>query len=261
MSISTYIDQAETRVKIERDAVTARVDAFESFIDRVADLPTDSTPSAVSGTVTAGPQLQVNSSADDGCRQVCTAFAETVRPHSVTDVDGPEPLLETVREELTDTIAVALAPATDASFTPELKQTIISEARTRQGEANASREALEREEANLGRAGAAVDEIATWIVEANETPLTDLGFDTLRQRHEALAGHRDRCTELVRERQTFLQGTTNDGIGVGLRNRSLIQYLYQELSVDHPVLSTVATLDSTCMECQQTVRDHLIRRA
>jgi len=163
-------------------------------------------------------------------------------------------------EEFTDAIAVALAPTTDASFTPDLKQMVLAEARSRRSEATALQKAFEREEAHLDDAGAAVDDIITWIVDANETPLTDFGFDALQQRHETLASHRDCCESVARNRQQYFEGTTNNGLDAGVRHRSLIPYLYQDLSVDHPVLATVATLDETCLECQRAVRTHLVRR-
>lgn len=188
-------------------------------------------------------------------------FAETIRPHSVADLDDPESLLETIREEFTDAVAVALAPTTEASFTPELKQMVLAEAQSRRAEATALQNALERENTHLNEAAAAVDDIIGWIVNANETPLIDLGFDALQQRHEILASHRASCEDVARDRQEFLKETTNNGVDAGVRHRSLIPYLYQDFPVDHPVLATVATLDETCEECQRTVRDHLVRRA
>jgi len=217
----------------------------------------------VAGLTTAGgaTHISADASSADGCRTVRTAFAETIRPHSVADIDESESLLETIREEFTDAIAVALAPTSETSFTPELKQMLLAEARSRRSEATALQKALEREETHLDDAANTVNDAIAWIVDANETPLTDLGFDTLKQRHETLASHRDRCEEVAHDRQEFLRGTTNNGVDAGVRHRSLIPYLYQDFPVDHPVLATVATLESTCRECQRTVRNHLIRRA
>lgn len=41
-------------------------------------------------------------------------------------------------------------------------------------------------------------------VRADETPLSALGFETLRCRHETLADHRERCQRLADRRQAFL---------------------------------------------------------
>jgi len=262
MAVDTYIEQARTRARSEQEAIDKKRDAYETFIRRVRNLQPAQTPSSMASLTTAGGAIHrsADASSADGCRTVRTAFAETIRPHSVADIDESESLLETIREEFTDAIAVALAPTTEASFTPELKQMVLTEAQSRESEAAALREALEREEAHLNETGAAVDDIIAWIVDANETPLTDLGFDALKQRHETLGSHRDRCEEVARDRQEFLRGTTNTGVEAGVRHRSLIPYLYQDFPVDYPVLATVATLDEACQECQRTVRDHLVRR-
>jgi hypothetical protein len=166
-----------------------------------------------------------------------------------------------MRDELTDTIALALAPTTDVSFGPELKRMVISKTRGRRAEATALHEALGREEAHLADVGAAVDDITAWIVEANETPLTTLDFDALKRRHETLASHRDRCEALVRRRQQFLRETTNNGVEPGVRHECLTPSLYRDFPVDYPVLATVTKLDAICDECQRVVRDHLVRRA
>ena len=261
MSVNTYIHQARTRAKAEQEAVEQRREAYETFLDRVADVQSDAVPSPSSGmTATTGAHLAVDSSPDDRCRAVRTVFAETVRSHSVDDIANSESLLETIREEFTDTIAVALAPTTEASFTPNLKQTVITEAQSRHSETTALRKALERERQQLEHAEDAVDDIAAWIADADETPLLDLGFDTLTHRHGRLTTHRTRCEELVRQRQDFLRSVTNNSIEAGVRHRSLMPYLYEDFPVDHPVLATVARLDNTCKECQRAVRDHLTRR-
>ncbi|PHQ46167.1 hypothetical protein DJ68_08820 [Halorubrum sp. C3] len=262
MVVDTYIEQARTRARSGQDAITEMRDAYEAFIRRVQKQQPEQTPSSAAGLTTAGgvTHLSADPSSTDGCQPVRKAFAETIRPHSVADLDETESLLETIREEFTDAIAVALAPTTEASFTPDLKRMILTQAQSRRAEATALWKALEREEAHLDDASNAVDDIVAWIVDANETPLTDLGFDALQQRHETLTDHRDRCDEMAYDRQAFLEATTNNGVDVGVRHRSLMPYLYQDSPVDHPVLATVATLDETCQKCQRTVRDHLVRR-
>jgi len=262
MAVDTYIEQSRTRAQSEQEAINEKLRSYETFIRRVQELQPEQTPSSMASITTAGgaTHLSADASNTDSCRTVRTVFAETIRPQSVADIDKTESLLETIREEFTDAIAVALAPTTEASFTPELKQMVLTEAQSRQAEATALQKALEREEAHLDDVGTAVDDIIDWIVDANETPLTDLSFDVLQQRHETLTDHRDRCENVARDRQGFLEETTNNGLDAGVRHRSLIPYLYQDFPVDHPVLATVATLDETCQECQRTVRDHLVRR-
>jgi hypothetical protein len=262
MIVRTYIDEARTRVDTERDAFVAKLAAFDTFVTRVSDLSTESTPATPpSVTATAGTRARDDASADERCRGVRKAFDETIRPHSIADVEGSEPLLETIRKEFTDSIAIALAPATAPSFSPELRRTIVAEADARRAELEVACRALEKEARRLENARELVDEAAAWIADADETPLTDLGFEALRDRHETLAGHRDRCEELAHRRQAFLEATTNQGTDAGIRHRTLFSYLYRELPNDYPVLATVASLDRVCNRCQRAVRSHLVRRA
>lgn len=263
MAVDTYVERARTRVRAEQEAIDEMLDAYETFISRVTELQTVRAPESAAGFTTTGgaTHLSTDASSTDRCRTVRRVFAETIRPYSVADVDESESLLDTIREEFSDEIAVALAPTTEPSFTPELKQRVLADARSRRSEAAALRTALDREESQLDEAATTVDDVVAWLVDVNETPLTDLGFDALKQRHRTLADHRDRCEDVARERQVFLQGTANGGPDAGVRNRSLVPYLYRNFPVDHPVLATVVKLDETCRECQRIVRDHLVRRA
>ena len=262
MTVTTHIESAQSRVRAERAAVERKLESVETFADRVADLSTDPVPSAAVGvTATAGPRRRGESRATDRCRAVRTAFAETIRPHSLDDTDGTEPLLSTIRAELTDGIAVALAPTTDVSFSVELKEAIIAETHARRVEAETLVTALDRERSALDDAASTVEDVTGWLVDADETPLTDLGFDALRARHETLATHRDRCRDLADRRQAFLDESTASNSGAGISHRTLVPYLYEDFPVDHPVLSTAARLDAVCRTCQRAVRDHLVRRA
>ncbi|WP_049947447.1 DUF7260 family protein [Candidatus Halobonum tyrrellensis] len=264
MGVETHVDRARDRVRTEVDALDAKSAAFETFLARVKRLPPEPTPrsSAVAATGGTDARLRADGATDEGCRAVRTAFDETVRSHSVADVETPEPLLETVRSEFTDSIALALAPTTDTSFSAGVKRAVVAETETRRRETAALRRALDREAESLAAAAAAVDEVTTWVVEADERPLTDCGFDALRRRHATLAAHRERCERVAADRQVHLDGTTAAAeLDTAVTHRALPPYLYDDFPTDYPVLSTVARLDDTCADCQRAVRGHLVRRA
>ena len=256
--VRTHVDRARAHARSERAALAEKRDAFAAFVDRIERLSPESSSPAVS---TAGGGLVRDvAPAPDRRATVRAAFAETVRPHSVADVDGDEPLLETVRQELSEPIAVALAPATEASFSPALKRAVLARAAARRTETDVTRRALGREAGHLDAAAEDVERITAWIAAADETPLTDLGFAALRARHETLARHRERCDDLAARRQAFLDGATSEGPEASLDHRRLLAFLYGPFPVDHPVLATVASLDGTCADCQRAVRRHLVRR-
>ena len=101
--------------------------------------------------MTTGPVATMHSTLSGSSKsrkQVRELFAETVRPHSTAAVEDSETLLETIVAELSDQVAVALAPQNATTgFTAGLKQGVLSEAAQRRQELRAMKRALDREEA------------------------------------------------------------------------------------------------------------------
>lgn len=264
--IRTHIDDARNRVRAEQEALAEKMSATEEFISRVGEISPDSTATATTATTTAtqgvatATHVQSGGSRTEGCALVREAFAETVRPHSVADIEDPEPLLETIKAELTESVAVALAPQANTPLSPGLKRAILSEAEGRQTEIEVMRQTLDGEAAMLDDAAETVDTITAWIAEADETPLSELDFDALQERHEQLDRHRERCERLATERQRFLRETTSKSVETGLRHEHIIPQLYEDFPVEYPVLATAGRLEETCRECQRAVRNHLTRR-
>lgn len=261
--IETHIDDAQERVTAEQEALAGKRAAIAEFVDHVAEVTPESPSTAATAGTAQGTTTTVtggtNGGPSDPCTEIREAFAETVAPHSVPE-DDSEPLLETIRVELTDSVAAALAPGTATPLSPELKRAIVSEAQRRQTELEVMYEGLDSEETRLTAAAASVEEITGWLVEADETPLSELGFDALQQRHEQLAAHRETCDRLTADRQAFLNGTTSEAVETGVRNDHIVSQLYEDFPVEYPVLETASRLEALCGECQRVVRDHLTRR-
>ena len=261
MSSHTRIHDALTRVQTEQDSVDAKRDAIDRFINRVGDCSPVPNPAPATGaTAAVGPVSQRSQGTTDQCGVVRQAFVETIQPHSLDDVDHQESLHETIRAELSQSIAVALAPTTKATFSPELKQIVLTKSYVRRAAAENLRRALGREASELADARDIVDDITEWIATADETPLTQLSFEELRARHETLARYRSQCVEIEGRRQEFLDGATSHGETVGVSHSKLVEYAYQDFPVDRPVLATITRLDETCGECQRIVRQHIVRR-
>ncbi|WP_435115097.1 DUF7260 family protein [Halolamina sp. C58] len=261
--IETHVDRARTAVEREREVLSEERSAYETFRRRVESLSAAEMGhgGGVGGARGGVVSRTAHGDASGGaCEQVREAFAETVRPYSVDDV-GDEPLLETIREELGDGIALALAPTTETAFTPETKGAILTATRERRRGIDATIDALESEAESLRAVGEAVGEITDWLATADETPLSELGFEALRERHDRLAEFRDRCEGLLDDRQELLLTTTGRNQSADVAHRTLVRYLYSSLPVVYPVLSTVTRLYDLLAECQRAVRAHLTRRA
>lgn len=264
MAIQTHIDDAVERVERERTRARDERRAYERFRTEIGSLPVQSTDGRSASVSSAGGAASMSgwspAASSAGCRRVRELFSETVRPHSVADLDEEEPLLETIREELGESIALVLAPETDAELTPRVQRAIRSTADTRVRERKTLARALDRESQSLDAAADACQSITDWVTEREQTPLRRLGFSELRRRHETLSLHRRACTERLDARQETIQGTTSLDAQTGLEHHSLVEYLYLEFPVRYPVLSTMTRLDSLLADCQRTVRAHLTTR-
>ncbi|EMA42224.1 hypothetical protein C448_11856 [Halococcus morrhuae DSM 1307] len=262
MTVETHIRQAIDRVHEEQAAIDGKQAAYRRFVTGVEGVAVE-TPTGQRGGLRTGPAATVAASSSGGSnsrQQVRERFAETVRPHSTADVDDPETLLETIGVELSEQVAMALAPQNMTGFTANLKQGVLSEAAQRRHELRAMERALDREEASLVAANDAIDELLAWIVDANETALTDCGFEVLRARHERLDGFHDRCGTIAHERQSLLHATTSVDAQVGITQQELVNCLYDGFPVAYPVLSTIVRVKQICDECQRAIRAHLVRR-
>lgn len=269
MNIQTHIHHALASVQDEQIHVAGKQVAFDEFERNVQGIPADSTGShaeavqtTTGGAITATASRIIGgiSSSEDRCHEVREVFAETIRPHSIEDTDEPESLLETIREELGGDLAVTLATQKGGRFTSTTKRAVLSASAERRQELMVMEQALDAEEDSLQSAIETVETTIDWLVEANETPLTDLDFDELQARHETLATHRTQCNQIAHDRQAFLNRTTSHEAAVGINHRTLTEYLYAELPVNYPVLVTSTRLDEICTGCQRMVRDHLVRR-
>ncbi|WP_424007907.1 DUF7260 family protein [Haloferax denitrificans] len=260
------VRDALAHVEREREQVLAKRRAVERFERRVRKLaaqsarPPEGTARATACGTASMPAATRRDAAGGGRRRVRELFAETIRAHSVADGDESEPLSVTIREEFGPEVSAALDSDTGGRFTPAVKEAVVSAAVDRKRGLDGMRRALDGEERSLRAALAVLDECEDWLVRADETPLSGLGFDALRRRHEALADRREACDRLVRERQRRLGGATHHTAAVEVDHRLLAAYLYEDRATDYPVLAAATRVDGVCADCQRAVRDHLVRR-
>lgn len=258
MTVETLVTNAAEHVRGEREAIEAKREAYERFARRIGAI--DAEPVRGASGAPTGATVAVGPADSAGCRAVREAFAETVRPAVAGE---REALVETLGAELREEIARAVAPAgVDVRFTPELKRAVRAATRARRLELRALSTLLDREAASLERAAERLDDVVAWIADRNGSSLLELDFEALRERHEDLERHRDRCRALVRDRQRFLGRTTSVGAQVGLRHRTAVPGIYAGagFEADHPVLATAVRVERVCRRCQRAVRDHLTRR-
>lgn len=144
-------------------------------------------------------------------------------------------------------------------FSADLKQGVLSEAAQRRCELRAMGCALDREETSFVEAKDAIDTVLQWIVNANETALFELRFEALRARHDRLDGFHDRCETIVRKRQSLLHATTSADAQVGIAHQEFVKCLYVAFPVSCPSFRRSSGSTKSVTQCQQAIRDHLVR--
>ncbi|WP_267164000.1 DUF7260 family protein [Halovenus salina] len=260
--MTTPVQRALGRVEDEREHVRKLRDGFDGFEREVRQLsPVSPRSHRQSGGVAAGGAVTAQSLAGRASRDHCGRIRELFADHVQALVRvGDESLLETVRGELGDRVALALAPTTDTSFTEPIKSQLLSATAQRQTKLDAMERALGAEADSLRRTVEATPAIEDCLDPADRRPLLSLGFAELRERHEALLSCERRLEQLVESRQQHLQAATGADATVGLTHHSLTDYLYDMLPTTYPALSTHTELLEFCREQQRAVRDHLTRR-
>jgi hypothetical protein len=266
MTVHTHVSDALDRVTDEQLLVEQKQAALRQFRQTIEDLSAQGPdarsrpPHVTDGGMTAAASTLCGDRSASTCKQVCTAFGETVAPCCQPDTNDGDAVLSALRDELGDEVALALAPNSDSQFTPQVKRAVVSATVKRQEELGTFAAALETEETSVRTIEDTVESITDWLTTADETPLSTLEFDRLRTRHETLAAHRDQCHTAITQRQETLNGTTSQNGSVGVAHRSVVRSLYEQFPVPYPVLGILTRLAECCQHCQRTVRDHLVRR-
>lgn len=259
-SVHTRVSDALEAAREERRRVRAKRSAFGEFERTLEEIPARRATGAGHGDVPSPLSVQARgepTASVNRCRQVRKAFVGMIRPRLGDGVSNP--LSGAIEAELGTEIALALDPRTDAGFAPRVKEVLLTAAADRQIELSAIERALGTELRSLQVARDEIEAVTGWIADADETPLSELGFETLRARHETLSTHQKRCGDVLRNRQAVLKGRSCEG-EVVLSHRGLVKHLYARFPAEYPVVATSARLIEVCEECQRTVRAHLVRR-
>ena len=238
------IEDAVARVETEQDHVDGKLAAYDRFENAVRESEVDDMAGvtmAVGGSTSAVSPMAGGSS-DDQCRRLRERFEATVRPCSLEDVTGTEPVTETIREELGERVALALAPDGNPRYTPQLRDGIFASIDERRAGLRAMSSAVDRELTFLREAREEIGGMIDGFGEADGRYLYEHGFNELRERHDRLEAYRTRCDRLARERQTVLASATSYGASAGMNHRTLIAYLYRSLPTNHPVLTAIVRL-------------------
>lgn len=228
------------------------IDRFRRKVRRIETVDGISTD-GFRGTTRGGVNAVVSTRPDgDVCGDVIEAFEDTLdRCEESTSLET------TISGELGKEIAALLLRDKEAELTSNLKESVLHWVDERKSQLRVLREALETEGESVRMTVELVESIDDSLI--TEGTLISLGFDELRQRHGNLICLKKDCENRIQERQQTLSRTTKEASAAGLRHMSLVEHLYESLSAEHPVLSTLTEAMQTCEENEYKVREHICK--
>lgn len=248
-----HVWDAETLLDAELRRLAAERDAFSEFTRQVADIEAAESTAAVPA---AGGLVATTSTVpDDRLDRVRDAYRETVMDVDHFEEDYGEPLAENLAAEFGDGVAVAVVDG--GQLTPQLKAALLQSSREASQQRASFISTLESEAESLSEAASVIDEIDAERESLAEAPLPSRSYEQLVDNWHRLGQLSDRCGALAAERQQRLRELS---ASLPPGGGKLHEYLYDDLSVSHPVLADAASLSEAIEELRGRVLKSLTRR-
>lgn len=228
--ISKPIDAAQVRLKQEQKEIVAEIGAFEQFGERIEAI--DSANAVVSAGV--GRSLLTAEEEVNPLAQVRAAYRETVMDLAHYDREYGEPLRANLGAELGPDLAQGICEGTDAVFTSQFKQALLTAVHQASHERTSFRSILDEESASLTSARETLTDIVKEVNErVREAQLqetdTVLSFDDIEECIDTVVTDRQ---QRLHDRSQLQHVTNHD----------LCEYLYGDNEWTYPILAAAASL-------------------
>lgn len=246
---------AADRVREEQSRTAAERDAFRTFAKQVSDLSPNSgvaVGESTGGTVASAVTMTEPARS---LAKVREAYRETVMSVPHYDEDYGEPLVENMAFEFGEDVAASVEAGRQLS--PMLQQLLVSKAQAAAAERERLIGQLERENEDLKTAQRSLAEVESDLEDYDSPTLRVVDFDGLADRWDRLDELEKRCSDVVQERQRMLTSGRNDGPTDG---PTFLEYLYDPLSVDYPVLADAAAVIERIEDARRAVAVAASRR-
>lgn len=252
-SIRQSLRAEQNRTEIERDA-------FEEFATRVRDMQ-PSTKSLMSSSehnklqnvsVTVSLQSQPLSDLSDGDKldTIRNAYEETVMSVPFYEAEYGDTYKESIRAEFGPHVATALTQS--ESFSPVIKQVLLTKTEQARTERESLIETCEREHASVEEAATVLKPIEGELQTVESIPFDNEGFGALEAHRARLLTLKDKCEHAASTRQeTIHHYRTEYNLPIDVPD--ICVYLYQEFETAYPILSLCSDLARGIEDCRQQV--------
>lgn len=230
-----YLPRARSVCAEERERTEAEARAFGRFADRVTEIDATPTPNGPA-RATAGSVATsfAQGGGDQGLSEIRSAYRETVMSVSHYDQEYGESLTENVTAEFDPEVAAVVTNGD--RVTPQLKRAIVDRAVDARDRREDFLDVLSREADALEDAHDALEDVDATLERLDERPLPERSYDDLEATWHQLCDLERRLETLLGNRQERLRSTAGGGLRFA-DSLAMYAYLYQPLSVGHPVLA------------------------
>lgn len=225
---------AAEELGVERRRIVDEIGAFEAFERAVQDIDPETAganggknqvpPSGVQSEATTSPQLQA----------VRSAYERTVMsvPHYAEEYG--DTYAESLTEEFGSPLAVALVKG--AEFSAWSKDMLLSAVRDARSGRESMQDLVDSERKQVAEATETLREVDQEVAAIEASEFDDGDFGRLTSHRSSLTALERRCEEYAESRQETIRAIRRRQFG-HVETRDFIEYLYQDLDVQYPVLA------------------------
>lgn len=253
-----YLQSARSITTEEQSRTATEREAFLRFARRInrLEVPSQTTPQAIAevGFSTSSAGATQRESLDD----VRQSYIETVMAIPHYDEDYGESMVENMAIEFGEDIAQVVANGTHLS--PQLQQLLVTKAKQAARDRERMMNSLEREAASLQEAEDTFSSIQDKLEDYSEESLRLTPYHRFTNLWGRLETFDEDCREVLRDRQEHLKEEPLDDWTPG-NVPSLVDYLYEPLDVDYPVLAAGTEVVGGIQQARQYLTSTVARRA
>lgn len=247
----TSLSDAMTIVAEEQNRVSAEQKGFKQFVNRVAEIDTQSGEQRTQMTRPLSPTT--TDSKPTPSQQVYEIYRNTVMAIPHYEEDYGEPVAVHLRMELGDEISTALTA--NQSTTPQLKQALLQTGKRERDKRDMLEQDLKTESKELKKTEKRIDSIQQEVTKRQYFPSSEQTFDDLQQWVEQLTKYDQRLDRFIQQRQQNLRMISRKR-QTGEKH-AFQAYLYDELAVQYPILAALMTTTEKVRHARHEVEDHL----
>lgn len=250
--IEGRFERAATALRRERRRTADEFEAFRSFEERIREIETETTVSQGGAVARVGVAVGPT----DGLDSVREAYEETVMSAPHYDEEYGDSYVQSLEAEFSPDLAAALTDGT--RFNARCKQALLSAVGAAQSARGSLLETLSGEAESLEAATGTLSPLADEVADLSARSLSEAPFGTLDAYRARLGVLEEHCESVAEERQATLFEQRRTA-GLPTDAPDVPQYVYQDLSVDYPVMSAVADLTAAIGRVRDNVESAMSR--